>query len=347
MIAVILAGGKGLRLWPESRKHRPKQLCTLVDDKTMLDHTIDRLSACGADHIIIITSSDLVDSIENVVSNRPDQLEIEILSEPELKNTAPAIGLALAKCLQENRKEILGIFPADHHISDDLLFKQSLEKAILAAENGRLVTIGIKPDRPETGYGYIEKTMWEIGSIPDVFEVQAFREKPTVELAETYFQDGIHLWNAGIYVGHISTFMEEFNDHLPELFVHMIKGYDHYYDSYADLPNISIDYGIAEKSNRIAVVPSSFPWCDLGSWNSYIDLYPIDEFGNVQLGTKIFSLDSKNCVVKQKDKNIVLFGLDDLLIVEEDDLILITPRKRSQDIRDLVASLELNRKDLL
>jgi mannose-1-phosphate guanylyltransferase len=174
MIAVILAGGRGLRLWPESRQLRPKQLCKLVNNKSMLDNTIDRLTNAGAGKIIIITSDDLLPGIEELIKNRPDAHMIEVLTEPEGKNTAPAVGLVLARLQEENPDQILGFFPADHHISDEQAFAESMERAIRAAQTGHIATIGIAPDRPETGYGYIEKSKWEIGEIGNVYQVGSF-----------------------------------------------------------------------------------------------------------------------------------------------------------------------------
>ncbi|KUG03004.1 mannose-1-phosphate guanylyltransferase (gdp) [hydrocarbon metagenome] len=348
MIAVILAGGRGLRLWPESRQQRPKQLCRFVNNRSMLDNTIDRLAASGARKIIIITSDDLLSGIEEVVEDRPDAYMIEVLTEPEGKNTAPAVGLVLARQQQEDPEEILGFFPADHHISDAQAFSESMNRAMLAAQQGHIATIGIAPDRPETGYGYIEKTKWEIGEIGDVFEVNSFREKPDLPTAQTYLDSGQYVWNAGIYVGSTGVLTQEFKTHLPEIYEKISSGYDAYLSSYADLPCISLDYGIAEKSNRMAVVPADFGWCDLGSWNALADIHEQDDMSNVCTGSDIVVLDSQNCVVKQTGKTIVLYGVQDTLVVETDDIILVSNRHLSQDIRKITEILkEKERLDLL
>jgi mannose-1-phosphate guanylyltransferase len=348
MISVILAGGKGLRLWPESRRDRPKQLCKFVGNKSMLEHTIDRLRMADSDRIIIITNDELLPSIQNLVSQRSDAELIEILSEPEGKNTAPAVGLALARLFVLNKDEIIGVFPADHHILDNQGFKESIERASLAAENGFLATLGITPNRPETGYGYIEKTKWEIGEIPDVFQVKAFYEKPDFETAQSYLSTGQHMWNAGIYIGKTKVFLDEFKKHLPELYERIIAGFDNYLNSYQYLPNISLDYGIAEKSNRMAVVPADFGWCDLGSWNALAELYREDKDKNVCSGKDIVLKEASNCVVKQSDKTVVLFGVKDLLVVETDDVIFVSDRQRSQEVRNLTDDLyQKHRLDLL
>ncbi len=348
MLAVVLAGGRGLRLWPESRHSHPKQLCNLVNNKSMLDHTLDRLAAAGSEQMLIITSDDLLPAIEDIVRNRPDTKRIEILSEPDGRNTAPAVGLALARFNPSHQDSIMGIFPADHHVIDTDSFAQSIHKAVEAAELDHIVTIGIQPDRPETGYGYIEKTRWEVGSLAEVFQVKSFCEKPDADTAAAYLQTGLHLWNSGIYIGKVKTLLEEFSDYLPDIYAPLRKGYDHYLKSYAALPNISLDYGIAEKSKRIAVVPGNFGWCDIGSWNALAELFPYDEQQNSHLGNDVVFMESQNCLVKQNAKTVVLFGVDDLMVVESDDVILVADRHRSQDIRALVKKLdELERQDLL
>lgn len=348
MIAVILAGGKGLRLWPESRRLRPKQLCSFVKGRSMLDHTIDRLVRAGANRVLVITSDELFPAIEELLSARPDSNMIQILGEPEGKNTAPAIGLALSKLYGESSDEVIAIFPADHHILDADSFRASVATALRAAENNHLTTIGIAPSRPETGFGYIEKMKWEISELPDVYPVQSFCEKPDQNTAEYYLTSGNHLWNAGIYIGKQSVFIEEFAHHLPAIHSHITEGYDAYRAAYRDLPSISIDYGIAEKSNRLAVVPADFGWCDLGSWNALAEILPADENGNVTSGEEVIILESSDCIVKQEQKTIVLFDVHDLLVVETGNVILVSRRHRSQDLRQLVHYVEeQQRLDLL
>lgn len=348
MIAVILAGGRGLRLWPESRKNRPKQLCKFVGNRSMLDHTIDRLSNAGANRIAIITNDDLFPLIQKIITHRADASIIDILSEPEGKNTAPAVGLVLSFYHQHYPEETIGIFPADHHVLNVEAFADSINKACLAAKEGHLATIGITPKHPETGYGYIEKTRYEVGAIPDVFHVNSFYEKPDYDTASSYLASGNHMWNSGIYIGKTSTFLEEFQHHLPDLYAKILLGHDEYLKSYATFPNISLDYGIAEKSNRIAVVSSDFGWCDLGSWNALAELYPLDTNHNVCNGDDIIAIESNNCVIKQTDKSIVTFGLDNLVIVETDDVVFVGDANRCQDFKTIITKLENdNREDLL
>ncbi|MEN6328549.1 MAG: sugar phosphate nucleotidyltransferase [Syntrophomonas sp.] len=347
MMAVVLAGGKGLRLWPESREKHPKQLCSFIGTKSMLDHTLDRLIASGYRHIVIITNNALLTEITNRVNQRPDAGQIEVLSEPEGKNTAPAVGLVLSKYFS-NGDQVLGIFPADHHVLDIPAFVETIQLANIAAENDRLATIGISPCRPETGYGYIEKTRWEVSTIPGVFEVNSFCEKPDLDTAHAYINSGQHMWNAGIYIGKTGVLAEEFRTHLPDIYERILQGYDSYINSYPELPNISLDYGIAEKSKRMAVVPGNFGWCDLGSWNALAEIHQHDDNSNICNGEDIMLLDSRNCIVKQAQKSIVLFGLDNLLLVETDDIIFLADRNKAQELKNLTDFLnEQQRYDLL
>ncbi|NLJ73192.1 MAG: NTP transferase domain-containing protein [Syntrophomonadaceae bacterium] len=348
MIAIILAGGKGLRLWPESRKNHPKQLCKFVNNQSMLEHTIERLHLAGSKRIAIITSDDLLPLVENLVYQSFGTDNIDIISEPEGKNTAPAVGLALSLYYEQFPNEVIGVFPADHHVLDVNAFIASIDKAAQAAEKGHLTTIGISPNRPETGYGYIEKTRYEVGEIPDVYHVNSFYEKPDYRTAANYISTGNHMWNSGIYISKTKTLLDEFKKYLPELYEKIILGHTSYLNSYPNFPSISLDYAIAEKSQNIAVVPADFGWCDLGSWNALEELYPLDDSNNICNGQDIVPIESYNCVIKQADKSIVTFGLDNLLVVETDDVIFVADRNRCQDFRHIVEILEKqNRHDLI
>jgi mannose-1-phosphate guanylyltransferase/mannose-6-phosphate isomerase len=348
LIAVILAGGKGLRLWPESRRQRPKQLCNLVGNSSMLEQTLDRLILAGFSHLIIITSDELYADIDELIKKRPDAAIIETLSEPEGKNTAPAVGLVLSKYLHTIPDEVLGIFPADHHILNMAAFSQSIERACLAAQANHLVTIGITPQRPETGFGYIEKSKWEFSTLPDVFPVDSFLEKPDMVTAQSYMNSGQHLWNAGIYIGKMSLLAHEFSKYLPDVYERFMQGFDYYLNSYTELRNISLDYAIAEKSECMAVVPAEFGWSDLGSWNALAEITPADEAGNVAYGQDIIMQNCQDCLVRQVEKTIVLYGMENMLVVETNDIIFIAPRDKDQEIKQIVQNLEdCKRHDLL
>ena len=246
MIAVILAGGKGVRLWPESREARPKQLCNFFGDKSMLEHTIERLMDIGSNKIMVVTNQAQVGMIRTLLGK--DYLKrVEIVGEPRGRNTAPALGLALARYWPEKGDEVVGIFPADHYVTDQQAFAGVVRRAVAAARENYLVTIGIRPEYPETGYGYIQKSDEVIAGINGAFAVRAFKEKPDAETAQSYLKSGDYLWNAGVFIGKVGLWAEEYSRYLPEIYQYIESGYENYLANYENLPEISIDYGIAEK----------------------------------------------------------------------------------------------------
>jgi len=348
MIAIVLAGGRGMRLWPESRQMRPKQLCKWVNGKSMLQNTLERLLQAGFQRLILVTGDDLKSAVEQVTDQLDTSTPIEILSEPEGKNTAPALGLALSACLQEPAETLLGIFPADHHIAHFSDFSHCLERASEAARKGFLTMLGVTPQRAETGYGYIEKAKYEFGDLPEVFPVQSFCEKPEALKAESYYRSGQYSWNAGIYICRRDILMQEYEKYLPDLYASMLGGPLVFRRNWSSYASISIDYGIAEKSDRMAVVSGDFGWCDLGSWNALGELYQADSAENVCDGKDFLLFQSQHCLLKQQEKTLVLYGVHDLLVVETEDVIFIADRDRAQDVRKIVASLkQQNRSDLL
>lgn len=346
MIALILAGGKGLRLWPESRRSRPKQLCALLNERSMLEQTIDRLQAAGAERIIIITGDDLAEGVKGCLRRRRDA--VEVLTEPVGRNTAAAVGLGLAHCREADENEIMGVFPADHYIADEPAFIQCMERARAAAEQGYLVTVGIRPQSAETAYGYIERSRYEFAALPEVYPVESFREKPQLEEARRYLATGDYMWNAGIYVGRLGLLKQELARFLPEIHAAVLRGYDFCREGYAALPAISLDEGVAEHSRHMAVIPGDFGWCDLGSWNTLSEVLARDESGNCCSGGDAVLLESRNCVVRQRHRSVVLFGVEDLVVVENDDVVLVTRRQCAQDLRRVTDSLEQRQRfDLL
>ncbi len=346
MIAVILAGGKGVRLWPESREARPKQLCNFFGDKSMLEHTIERLVVTGSDKVMVVTNQAQVGMIRSSLGK--DYLKrVEIVGEPRGRNTAPALGLALARYWPEQSDEVVGIFPADHYVTDQLAFTAVVSQAVAAARENYLVTIGIQPEYPETGYGYIQKSDTVIAGIDGAFVVRAFKEKPDPKTARSYLESGGYLWNAGIFIGKVGLLVEEYSRYLPEIYQYIESGYEKYLANYENLPEISIDYGIAEKSSRVAVVEGDFGWSDVGSWKALAELLPGDERGNVLLGD-VVAMDATGCMVRQSQKTVVLLGVEDLVVVETGDTVLVCHQDHSQDIRKVVDYLqEQGRSELL
>ena len=348
MIAIVLAGGRGTRLWPESRQLHPKQLCSFAGGKTMLENTLERLTAAGFTRLIVVTGDDLKSAVEHVADGLDTHAEVEILSEPGGRNTAPAAALALSACLSMPPDTLIGIFPADHHIDDFTAFVRGLQRAKAAAEKGFLTLMGVMPTRPETGYGYIELNRYEIAELPEVYPVVSFTEKPDAGRAEAFAAGGRHRWNAGIYLARLDVLQEEYAAYLPEIHTALLQGPAAVRKCYPKLPAISLDTGIAEKSGRLAVVSEDFGWCDLGSWSALEALYPADSRNNICAGKDVLPLESRDCLIRQQEKTVILFGVQNLLVVETDDVILIADRRRAQDIRTLVEALRgMNRSDLL
>lgn len=332
MISVVLAGGKGLRLWPESTIERPKQLCDFFGQGTLLAMTLQRLKPLGEVMVICDRAQ------EGAILQEMPHLTTRLLSEPLGRNTAPAVGRVLVHA-NYSGDEIMGIFPADHFILDSAEFLQVVQKAEAIARKGFLVTIGIPARRPETGYGYIEKDQ-----ALDSYRVQAFHEKPDKETARTYIEKGNYYWNAGIFVASAKTWRALFRENLPDIYHYIQQGEQAYLAAYEYLPNISIDYGIAEKCRNMAVVEGEFGWSDVGSWNALIDIMTKDRDGNAVYGGAVL-IDSKNCLVRSREKKLVLLGVEDMVVVETDDIILICPRDRSQDVKVIGEQIKGSGKD--
>ncbi len=347
LICLILAGGRGVRLWPESTEARPKQLCKFFGDKSMLEHTIDRTISIGAQRILIITSKDQVEAITQVVQ-RNAYPNVEVVGEPQGKNTAPAVGLAISRYLYSSPQEVIAVFPSDHFIGDIAAFKWIIGRALKAAEAGYLVTIGVKPAYPETGYGYIQAASRELPQLDGVYSVISFKEKPDVVTAEHYIRTGGYYWNAGIFLGRVDVFAQEFARYLPEVYRFIEEGFDTYLESYDSLPEISIDYGIAEKSDKVAVVPGDFGWSDVGSWKALAELLEGDKEGNVLLGDDVVAVNTYNCLVKQNSRTVALLGVRDLVVVETPDVVMVCHKDEAQKVRILVDVLsEMGKNHLL
>ncbi len=323
MISVILAGGKGIRLWPVSTEKRPKQLCDFMGRGSLLAATLQRLQPLGS--LLVVCGDAQKASIEA----EKNGVKFTVLSEPMGRNTAPAIGLVLASGSYE-RDEVLGIFPADHYIENDEEFRRIIYRAEDLAKDGYLLTIGITPAYPETGYGYIERFMGK-----DSHLVKGFHEKPAADTALAYMKSGNFLWNAGIFIATVDTWMRLMQEHLSELYAKIQAGNEAYLLAYSNYPNISIDYAIAEKCNRMAVLEGNFGWNDIGSWDALAAVLDQDEQGNTLVGDAL-AIESSGCLGRSSQKKLVLFGVNDLVVVETEDTILVCPKDRSQDIHRVV-----------
>ena len=345
IIAVIMAGGKGERFWPKSRTACPKQFLSLTSDgRTMLQKTVDRLRPLiPMSDIYIITNQEYLHFIAEQIPELP--LE-NAIGEPCPRNTAPCIGLAAALIQKKYGDAVMVVLPSDHLIHARELYLDTLRKAAIVAENERnLVTIGITPSYPETGYGYIR---YVTGSGKNgVYQTAEFAEKPDLETAKQYLREHCYLWNSGMFIWKASSILWNIEHFLPELF-RGIGEIMRYYgteefttalnEKFPSLPSESIDYGVMEKADEIYIIPASFGWDDVGSWLSLERINPQDQNGNFFSGD-IISVDTKRCTVSGDSKLIALLGIRDIIVVDTPDALLICHKNSTQDIKKILSEL--------
>lgn len=352
LYALILAGGVGSRFWPFSRILEPKQFINILGNESLLQNTVSRLKGLvRADKIYIITNRSYFYEVKKQIEkfNIPD---VNILLEPEGKNTTPAIGLCAQLILKTNPGGMLIALPADHYIKDVDSFKKTIKAAAIYAQDNYLVTIGIKPKSAATGYGYIKvghriDSSLRAGSAKQYsFKVHRFLEKPNLKKAQEYVKNKDYFWNSGIFVWKAAVFMDEVKKYLPDLF-HQLKAIN----SLEDIPRvwpkikpISVDYGIMEHSRRIALVPAHFEWSDLGSWDALQELLPKDKEGNVIQADSI-DHDSKGiCAFSRADRLIATIGLKDIIIADTPDALLVCDKDRAQEVKKIVDKLKLSKR---
>ncbi|MGD8780990.1 MAG: mannose-1-phosphate guanylyltransferase [Ignavibacteria bacterium] len=351
--AVIMAGGVGSRFWPMSREKSPKQLLKIFGDNTMIQDTMLRLNGLiNNKNIFVITNQTQKPLIQKQVPTIPKD---NIIDEPFGKNTAACIGLASVLVEAQNKDAVIVTLPADHLIKDVENFQNTLTKAVeFAGTSDSLVTIGIEPTRPETGYGYIqveEKTVSD-----SIHKVLTFAEKPNLSTAERFVESGDFLWNSGIFIwkaesilNEIKTYMPDLHDGLEELKPNVGKPYfkSVLTEVYGKLKSISIDYGVMEKSQNVYLTKSDFDWSDVGSWQTVYELSSKDDDGNAVEGD-VYIMKTKNSYIKGNKKFVATIGVSNLIVIDTDDALLICDRKKSQDVKNIVDSLKLNsRKELL
>jgi mannose-1-phosphate guanylyltransferase len=348
MFAVIMAGGKGTRFWPRSRERMPKHLLDILGERTILRETVDRIRPIvPAERTLVVTGRS---HAAEVIRQLPEIPPANILIEPVGRNTAPCIGLAALHVLNRVRDEVMLVLPSDHRIGDDAAFRRILLAAAGEAINGApLVTVGIRPTGPETGYGYIEQgdPAASFGN-DQLFRVRSIREKPPREEAERYVTQGGFSWNSGMFVWKASTILAAIERFLPDLHQGLMRireaiGTDReeevVTEIYAGLRPISIDYGVMEKAEEILVIPGSFGWSDLGSWDALWEVSEKDVAGNAVRG-EFIGIDAADSLVHSPGKLVALVGVRDLLVVETEDALLICRRGRSQDVRQVVEEIE-------
>ena len=345
--AVILAGGSGSRLWPLSRQHLPKQFLALDGDASLLQTTINRLSpVIGTKNVLIVTQ-------ESHAKGEAYHalLPYQSLFEPVGRNTAPAIALAAAQLMTDGTDPIMVVLPADHVIQDAEEFRACLQRAIAVAETGKLVTFGIQPTRPDTGFGYI-KTRPDSSLLDPqscVYEVERFTEKPDHATAEKFLAAGGYFWNSGMFVWRASVIMAEIKLHLPEVYQvvqtiiaesRTVGNFQQAVDKYfAAMPSISIDYGVLEKSSRVSLIPCDVGWNDVGSWQAVHEISAKDENGNALQGN-VIAIDCKNSLIRSEKRLVAAIGMEDICVVETADAILISRNDQTQRVREVVDTLQ-------
>ena len=347
----IMAGGIGSRFWPMSRTNYPKQFLDILNTgKTLIQSTYDRFAKfIPAENIYVVTSDTYREIVQNQLSALP---AANILCEPSRKNTAPCIAYISYRLAQLNSDANLICAPADHLITDEEAFQQTCLNALKFTSHIKaLVTLGIKPTHPNTGYGYIQYEQLSVSE--NVYKVKTFTEKPDLELAKTFVASGDFLWNAGIFVWEIKNIIKAFEKFLPEIHEMFEAEKEHFNTEsendaidriYPQCVNISIDYAIMEKADNVYVIPSSFGWSDLGTWASAYDTLEKDYLDNAVAGNNVMIIDAtKNMIHVDNKKLVLLQGLEDFIVVDTKDVLLICRKDKEQEIKEYVAEVKRNK----
>ncbi len=349
--AVIMAGGVGARFWPRSREKSPKQLLEIFGKDTMIVNTVKRLNSVIEPNRILVVTNKIQKSL--ITKQVPSIPADNIIVEPFGRNTAPCIGLAALYLKRIDPEAVMVALPADHVIQNEEEFHRVLRLAIwVAYESGKLVTVGIQPTRPETGYGYIQFNDVKNGANPyfdrGVYTVKTFAEKPNPETAKRFIESGEFLWNSGMFIWRVDTILNEIQKSLPDMYDELMKvdsyigteKFDQYLElSYKIIRGISIDYGVMEKAHEVLVLKGDFGWSDVGSWDEVYRLSGKDEKGNSVTG-KVMLHNTKNTLIHTQNKFTAAIDVEDLIIINTDDALLICKAGKSQDVKEVVDYLK-------
>ena len=347
LYAVIMAGGIGARFWPRSKKKSPKQLLKIVGDQTMIQETFKRLNGLVPKENILIVTNEV--QKPGIVEQLPEIPSENIIVEPFGRNTATCIGLASIIIQERSPDAVTFIMPADHIIRNNENFINTLKTASqFSYENQALVTIGIQPTKPETGYGYIQ--IDEDSGKNNVYKVLTFAEKPNYATAVNFIESGDFFWNSGMFIWKINTILAEINKLMPDLYEGLVQLKDHLNNPdfpnilsevYGHLKSISIDYGIMEKSDNVFLVKGQFSWSDVGSWEAVYELSDKDDDGNVKVGS-VYTDMALDSYVYSPDKFTALIGLDNVIVINTNNALLICKRDKAQDVKNIIDYLKLN-----
>ncbi len=350
LYAVIMAGGIGARFWPRSKKKSPKQLLKIVGENTMIQETFKRINGLvPKENILIVTNETQKPGIMEQLPEIPVE---NIIVEPFGRNTAACIGLASMIIQKRSPDAVTFVMPADHIIKDNEKFLETLETAAkFSSEKNALVTIGIQPTRPETGYGYVQ--IDEDSGKNNVYKVLTFAEKPNYATAVNFIKSGDFFWNSGMFIWKIDTILDEMSKLMPDLYEGLVKIREQLdtpdfanklNDIYGHLKSISIDYGIMEKSDKVFLVKGLFSWSDVGSWEAVYELSDKDEDGNVKVGT-VYTDMALDSYIYSPDKLTAVIGLDNIIVINCNNALLICKRDKAQDVKNIIDYLKLNKLD--
>jgi len=345
--AVILAGGGGTRLWPLSRIEQPKHLLRLCGADTMLNETYSRVKPLvPVDHMMAIT---VADHVKSVLDELPDISPHNIVVEPAGRGTGPCIGLMALLIYKRDPDATMISLHADHAVEDEEGFRSVLRAAVDVAEANHLVTLGIVPTGPETGYGYIRRgDLLDRAAGYDVYRVDGFTEKPDLETARSFMQSGRYFWNSGIFVWKVSVILAEIRRLLPELYAQLMEirpALDTPQQTevlqrvWSSVNSVSIDVGVMERANNVVVIPADIGWSDVGCWSSVANLAPVDADGNVMQGESIV-LDCQNTFIRSSGRLVAALGLRGMVVIDTGDAVLVCPKERAQDVKKLVEKLK-------